>query len=568
MSVQVAAPNDVHSRKLSLLQEFDTTIAPQKLQLEQALPQLWQLCYAPPTKLQTIQPAANAVGAPVEQLAPKPAAGKRTPAGPVDGPLAKRPKNQEDLEKRMDDIWKQCKGIVEKIWKKETHAKWFRKPVDPVGDGVPNYLQVVKEPMDLGTIKACLGKKLYTNPLKFRDDMRKVWSNCALYNLPGHPVRKAGDTLSAIWENLWKDSNVEAAWQEIQLERDPDMPLEQKIGFLNQLLQRAVSAAPPMPLPPRTEEFPFLEKRKLSVRLGTIQADQVQHIMNIITEDPAGLGGSDEDGEVELDLDSLASSTLWRIKEYLDTKPGSAKGPIKHEAHVSQPSRKPSPVQPAPAAAPQASGSDSDSEQGSPQDVKGSTMDDPHAHAGSMFVRDARHAVDESATNAKEQPLFMKDKAARKAEMAINAANWNLTEGAGTDDAAAQAEGQGEAASDDMWKSFQTIAEQKMQREEEQKRREEQQRQEQERRVREEEERRRKLKEAEEKAALDKQRDREEQLAKELAEIEAKAGTANLDQQGDMALLQQMPHTNAEGLAQLGLHYRDDNEDLTFEDDD
>ena len=33
------------------------------------------------------------------------------------------------------------------------HAAWFADPVDPVGMGIPHYAEIIKTPMDFGTIK-------------------------------------------------------------------------------------------------------------------------------------------------------------------------------------------------------------------------------------------------------------------------------------------------------------------------------------------------------------------------------------------------------------------------------
>ena len=39
---------------------------------------------------------------------------------------------------------------------------WFKRPVDPIGDCVPNYFTFIKKPMDLGTMKTKLSQKQYS----------------------------------------------------------------------------------------------------------------------------------------------------------------------------------------------------------------------------------------------------------------------------------------------------------------------------------------------------------------------------------------------------------------------
>lgn len=100
----------------------------------------------------------------------------------------------------------------------------FSKPVNPVAAKCPDYFDIIKNPMDLGTIQKRLPKgrlgekksdpKEYNNPYQFRDDMRLVWANCRNYNAVGHAVRTMGDALSETWEKKWALSGIEAKWEE------------------------------------------------------------------------------------------------------------------------------------------------------------------------------------------------------------------------------------------------------------------------------------------------------------------------------------------------------------------
>ncbi|RKP35306.1 hypothetical protein BJ085DRAFT_22053, partial [Dimargaris cristalligena] len=65
------------------------------------------------------------------------------------------------------------------------YAGLFLQPVDPVRDGVPNYLDIVKHPMDLGTIAQKLARppaESYPTLDAFVADVELVFSNCYLYN--------------------------------------------------------------------------------------------------------------------------------------------------------------------------------------------------------------------------------------------------------------------------------------------------------------------------------------------------------------------------------------------------
>ncbi|CAK7228594.1 hypothetical protein SCUCBS95973_006935 [Sporothrix curviconia] len=73
----------------------------------------------------------------------------------------------------------------------------FREPVDPASEGIPDYFEKVKRPMDLGTIKANLDNHRYKTPEEFYADMRQIFSNVYTY-------WKRTDSIWAVCERLEK----------------------------------------------------------------------------------------------------------------------------------------------------------------------------------------------------------------------------------------------------------------------------------------------------------------------------------------------------------------------------
>src|SRR6185437_7991044 len=67
------------------------------------------------------------------------------------------------------------------LWKFKD-SEIFHKPVDPVELGIPDYHDIIKNPMDFSTIKKKLNARVYTNTAEFCEDMELVFSNCELYN--------------------------------------------------------------------------------------------------------------------------------------------------------------------------------------------------------------------------------------------------------------------------------------------------------------------------------------------------------------------------------------------------
>jgi len=68
----------------------------------------------------------------------------------------------------------------------------FRKPVDAKALGIfPIYNQVITRPMDLGTVKEKVDKKLYNAKAVVLQDIDLVWNNALKFNPSGHEVHEA-----------------------------------------------------------------------------------------------------------------------------------------------------------------------------------------------------------------------------------------------------------------------------------------------------------------------------------------------------------------------------------------
>ncbi|KAG5418652.1 BDF1 [Candida metapsilosis] len=84
----------------------------------------------------------------------------------------------------------------------------FLVPVDPVALNLPNYHDIVKEPMDLGTIQSKLTNNLYENADEFEKDVRLMFRNCYAFNPEGTDVNMMGHRLEAIFDKKWVNKPV------------------------------------------------------------------------------------------------------------------------------------------------------------------------------------------------------------------------------------------------------------------------------------------------------------------------------------------------------------------------
>ncbi|GFT27441.1 bromodomain-containing protein 2 [Nephila pilipes] len=92
------------------------------------------------------------------------------------------------------------KSIVFTLMWDVGYAWPFYKPVDAKLLDLPDYHQVIKHPMDLGTIKRKLDNHEYKAPDEFAGDVRLIFTNCYKYNPPDHEVVAMARKLQDVFE--------------------------------------------------------------------------------------------------------------------------------------------------------------------------------------------------------------------------------------------------------------------------------------------------------------------------------------------------------------------------------
>ena len=70
------------------------------------------------------------------------------------------------------------------MWKHQ-HGWPFYYPVNTIKLGLPDYFKIIKQPMDLGTVKKRLENNYYWCAQECIDDINLMFNNCYTYNKPG-----------------------------------------------------------------------------------------------------------------------------------------------------------------------------------------------------------------------------------------------------------------------------------------------------------------------------------------------------------------------------------------------
>lgn len=243
-------------------------------------------------------------------------------------------------------IFKSCSALLERLMKHK-HGWVFNAPVDVQGLGLLDYYTIIKQPMDLGTIKSRLNKNWYKSPREFAEDVRLTFSNAMTYNPKGQDVHIMAEQLSEIFEQKWvsieADYNRERFPSDYQVGLPLFMPrrtppsmlpppldmrriMERSDSMMSaaDLRPKSISGTPtgrtPTPKKPKAKdphkrEMTYEEKQKLSSNLQSLPSEKLDNIVQIIKKRNSALFQHDD--EIEVDIDSVDTETLWELDRFV-----------------------------------------------------------------------------------------------------------------------------------------------------------------------------------------------------------------------------------------------------------
>ncbi|KAK1418257.1 hypothetical protein QVD17_27400 [Tagetes erecta] len=274
-----------------------------------------------------------------------------------------------------DNLMKNCRQVLNKLMKHK--LSWvFNKPVDAVALGLHDYHQIIKRPMDLGSVKSNLSKNLYSSPLDFAADVRLVFENAMLYNPKTDEVHVMADQLLMYFEGLFRPIQAKLAttrdkvnefsavdeldgssWDDIQTpERskklkssepvvsnvsnkqnhstasNPIVPTVVQSPVRTQSPMQAAEPEPVKPLSTATRgavaklpkprakdlnkrEMNMEEKQKLGLGLQSMPPEKMPQLLQIIRKRNDQL--AQEGDEIELDIEALDTETLWELDRFV-----------------------------------------------------------------------------------------------------------------------------------------------------------------------------------------------------------------------------------------------------------
>ncbi|GMH36505.1 hypothetical protein BSKO_04373 [Bryopsis sp. KO-2023] len=253
-------------------------------------------------------------------------------------PPLKRPRRNKESElpkepRGQAPFYAKCLRVLEKVVvSMGIHGATFTQPVDQ--REVPDYYQIVKNPVDLGTIKQRLLAGVYQTPQEFENDVRLVWSNCFLYNKRGCFVDGLGRKAEATFNRSWAMSGLGSpqSLTSAGRARSSGRGRGGKRGRTPSTKHhtKMMDGSPLGPLESHFKGIPAAGGACIRLQMTTTgmqdlvdgitsiigrDKDAQQEILNLVKEsNPV----DEEEGEVELDIGELDNETLWKLKDYID----------------------------------------------------------------------------------------------------------------------------------------------------------------------------------------------------------------------------------------------------------
>ncbi|KAJ4931570.1 hypothetical protein JOQ06_025865, partial [Pogonophryne albipinna] len=90
------------------------------------------------------------------------------------------------------------KTLMKSLWRHQ-FAWPFHEPVDAYRLSLPDYHKIIKQPMDMGTIKKRLENNYYRSASECIQDFNTMFTNCYIYNKPNDDIVLMAQPLEKIF---------------------------------------------------------------------------------------------------------------------------------------------------------------------------------------------------------------------------------------------------------------------------------------------------------------------------------------------------------------------------------
>ncbi|KAJ6949330.1 hypothetical protein NC651_003359 [Populus alba x Populus x berolinensis] len=215
-------------------------------------------------------------------------------------------------------LMKQCETLL-KLLMSHQYGWVFNSPVDIVKLNIPDYYTIIKNPMDLGTIKSKISSGAYSSPLEFMADVRLTFKNAMVYNPQGSDAYIMADTLNTFFERRWNaiEKKLPRAGGEV-LQENSGPHEDFETAETSPAKKRKVTSFQHDIMPePGKRGMTDEERLNLGRELESLLGEMPVNIIDFLREHcSSGRNGGEE--EIEIDIDELSDDTLFTLRKRLD----------------------------------------------------------------------------------------------------------------------------------------------------------------------------------------------------------------------------------------------------------
>ncbi|KAJ4790538.1 Transcription factor GTE8 [Rhynchospora pubera] len=217
-------------------------------------------------------------------------------------------------------LMKQCETLLKRLMSHK-NAWVFSTPVDVVKFNIPDYYDIIKHPMDLGTVKSKLATGAYTSAWNFAADVRLTFTNAMTYNPPTNSVHLMADAMGRFFETRWKPIEKKLVMADASAKREEPKRVEPSKPVLASQPKKkqtpALVETSPVVMEKIKPKMTIEERQNLGDRLASVSAELPVYIIDFLRQccgntDPAG------EDELEIDIDLLGDDMLFELQKLLD----------------------------------------------------------------------------------------------------------------------------------------------------------------------------------------------------------------------------------------------------------
>ncbi|KAH8402276.1 hypothetical protein KR009_010971 [Drosophila setifemur] len=226
-----------------------------------------------------------------------------------------------------------CKAIIKRMFSSSyKHLAWiFYEPLDAQLLALYDYHEVVKEPMDLSTVRYRVNSGCYQSAGDFAKDVRLIFYNTYLYTNPGHLCYEMAKKLQLIFEAMYAQvvlhfsSNRESPSEDETSSSSGSSDGESEIAPVEDEQSGSEVSSTLREDPPgwmqagKSEQQPFTTEEDLDLhsKIQQLDGEVLLHVIHLVQR----LESAEYcNKELEFDVCQLKVHTKRSILEYLYSK--------------------------------------------------------------------------------------------------------------------------------------------------------------------------------------------------------------------------------------------------------